>query len=251
MLSICQGEFELLNLIDSFYVGEGGWKKSLTIHMTYDYIWDTSKVIPIMLFNCTLLFFQQSFSLRPSAAGSDFNGSQVVVANTINLRRILDMISQSFAGTDFRCLDQNTPENIRNWVYHGISCASQDNFCGFPPKKYMSVVFCSLVKIVRPISSYFCSLSIFKSISSLNVGKTSLTPFRHAKSTELRDRPGIHAADDDRCRGTKRFWLWQSCTSSSRLQFKCSKRTFVLRVCHWRRWWIDDFEVRWLNEVST
>jgi len=37
----------------------------------------------------------------------------VVVANTINLRRILDMISQSFAGTDFRCLDQNTPENIR------------------------------------------------------------------------------------------------------------------------------------------
>eukprot|EP00435_Cladocopium_sp_Y103_P047999 s549_g14.t1 len=37
----------------------------------------------------------------------------VVVANTINLRRILDMISHSFGGTDYRCLDQNTPEHIR------------------------------------------------------------------------------------------------------------------------------------------
>eukprot|EP00438_Fugacium_kawagutii_P020344 Skav209400 [mRNA] locus=scaffold962:114839:136572:- [translate_table: standard] len=37
----------------------------------------------------------------------------VVVANTINLRRILDMIEQGFAGTDYRCLDQNTPEHIR------------------------------------------------------------------------------------------------------------------------------------------
>lgn len=37
----------------------------------------------------------------------------VVVANTINLRRILDMVSHSFGGTDYRCLDQNTPEHIR------------------------------------------------------------------------------------------------------------------------------------------
>lgn len=37
----------------------------------------------------------------------------VVVANTINVRRILDMISGTFAGSDYRCLDQNTPEAIR------------------------------------------------------------------------------------------------------------------------------------------
>lgn len=39
--------------------------------------------------------------------------AEVVVANTINLRRILDMVSHSFGGTDYRCLDQNTPEHIR------------------------------------------------------------------------------------------------------------------------------------------
>lgn len=77
---------------------------------------------------------------------------QVVVANTINLRRILDMISQSFAGTDFRCLDQNTPENIRDWVNHYIFCTL---FCTIPrqfewisPQKYVSVLFCS---VLRPI----------------------------------------------------------------------------------------------------
>mmetsp|Transcript_25930 Transcript_25930/g.31626 ORF Transcript_25930/g.31626 Transcript_25930/m.31626 type:complete len:383 (-) Transcript_25930:156-1304(-) len=37
----------------------------------------------------------------------------VVVANTINLRRIVDMLAHSFTGTNYRCLDQNTPEYIR------------------------------------------------------------------------------------------------------------------------------------------
>lgn len=113
-------------LINSFYVREGRWKKSLTTY-TCDYNWNISKVIYIphvvQLHNTFLPTFIFSrwngtslTTMWPSATKIDFNESQVVVANTINLRRILDMISQSFAGTDFRCLDQNTPENIRDWV---------------------------------------------------------------------------------------------------------------------------------------
>ena len=113
-------------LINSFYVREGRWKKSLTTY-TYDYNWNISKLYPSCYSTCTILFFQpiifSSFQRDMSNHNVTISRSnwlqrsrQVVVANTINLRRILDMISQSFAGTDFRCLDQNTPENIRDWA---------------------------------------------------------------------------------------------------------------------------------------